>query len=82
MCGRYYRRSDKQRIAETIHLGRLPDGFVLPPDFNVAPTRFQPLIRADRETGERQLVTMRWGIVPYFAKSLSEFKGFSTINAK
>ena len=25
---------------------------------------------------------MRWGLIPYFAKSASEFKGFSTINAK
>jgi putative SOS response-associated peptidase YedK len=82
MCGRYYRRSDKQRIAEAFHLGRLPDGFVLPPDYNVAPTTFQPVIRADRETGEGELVTMRWGMVPYFAKSLADFKGFSTINAK
>src|SRR5258708_4695837 len=39
MCGRYYRRSDKQRIAEAFHLGKLSDGFVLLPwDYNVAPT--------------------------------------------
>jgi hypothetical protein len=25
MCGRYYRRSDKQRIAEVFQLGELPD---------------------------------------------------------
>jgi putative SOS response-associated peptidase YedK len=25
---------------------------------------------------------MRWGMVPHFAKSLADFKGFSTINAK
>lgn len=82
MCGRYYRRSDKQRIAEAFKLGRLPDGFVLPPDFNVAPSTSQPVIRANRETGERELEMMRWGLVPYFAKSPAEFKGFSTINAK
>jgi putative SOS response-associated peptidase YedK len=82
MCGRYYRRSDKQRIAEAFTLGKLRDGFVLPPDYNVAPTTFQPVIRAGKETGERELVAMRWGMVPNFAKSLSDFKGFSTINAK
>ena len=27
MCGCYYRRSDKQRIAEAFHLGQLPEGF-------------------------------------------------------
>ena len=82
MCGRYYRRSDKQRIAEAFRLGKLPDGFVLAPDYNVAPTSFQPVIREQRDTRERELVMMRWGMVPNFAKSLAEFKGLSTINAK
>jgi hypothetical protein len=36
--GRYFRCSDKQRIAEAFKLDRLPEGFVLPPDnYNVAP---------------------------------------------
>src|SRR5581483_3106259 len=83
MCGRYYRRSDKQRIAEAFRLGKLPDGFVLPDwDYNVAPTTMQPVIRLNRDTGEREMVLMRWGLIPYFAKSASDFKGFSTINAK
>jgi putative SOS response-associated peptidase YedK len=82
MCGRYYRRSDKQRIAEAFKLGKLPDGFVLPPDYNVAPTSFQPVIREQRDARERELVMMRWGLVPNFAKSLADFKGMSTINAK
>jgi putative SOS response-associated peptidase YedK len=83
MCGRYYRRSDKQRIAEAFLNGRLPDGFVLPPwDYNVAPTTFQPVIRNNRETAERELIMMRWGMVPHFAKSLADFKGLATINAK
>jgi putative SOS response-associated peptidase YedK len=82
VCGRYYRRSDKQRIAEAFKLGKLPEGFVLPPDYNVAPSTFQPVIRGERETGARELVMMRWGMVPYFAKSATAFKGFSTINAK
>jgi putative SOS response-associated peptidase YedK len=82
MCGRYYRRSDKQRIAEAFKLWKLPDDFVLPPDFNVAPSTFQPVIRDNRETGDRELEMMRWGLLPYFAKSPADFKGFSTINAK
>lgn len=82
MCGRYLRRSDKQRIAEAFRVGELPADYPLPPDFNVAPTTFQPVIRLSRDTGERELVPMRWGMVPYFAKSLDDWKGFSTINAK
>jgi len=82
MCGRYYRRSDKQRLAEAFRLGKLPDDFILPPDFNVAPTTFQPVIVNSRETSDRELALMRWGLVPFFARTAAEFKGFSTINAK
>ena len=83
MCGRYLRRADKQRIAEAFRLGELPEGFVLPEwDYNVAPTTFQPVIRNARETGRRELVLMRWGLVPTFATSLAEWKGVSTINAQ
>jgi putative SOS response-associated peptidase YedK len=82
MCGRYYRRSDKQRIAEAFHLRGDLDGMILPPwDYNVAPTSFQPVIRHAKETGERELVLMRWGMVPHFTKQLSDVKGVSTINA-
>jgi putative SOS response-associated peptidase YedK len=90
MCGRYYRRSDKQRLAEAFRLGKLPDGFVLPDwDYNVAPTTFQPVIREVRDPAAvapgdstRELVLMRWGLVPFHAKSLADYKGVSTINAK
>lgn len=82
MCGRYLRRSDKQRIGDAFHLGDLPDGFELPADYNVAPTTFQPVIRESRENGERELVLMRWGLIPFFTKSLNDVKGLSTINAR
>jgi putative SOS response-associated peptidase YedK len=83
MCGRYYRRSDKQRITEAFKLAKLPEGFVLPDwDYNVAPTTFQPVIRHNKQTAERELVLMRWGMVPHFATSLDDFKGLATINAK
>ena len=83
MCGRYYRRSDKQRIAEAFHLGTLDDiPLEAAPSYNIAPTTMQPAIRNNRDTGEREMVAMRWGMVPNFAKSLADFKGFSTINAK
>jgi putative SOS response-associated peptidase YedK len=82
MCGRYLRRSDKQRIAEALQVSKGLADLVLPPwDYNVAPTTFQPVIRADRDTGERELTLMRWGLVPYFANDLRRF-GYSTINAR
>lgn len=55
----------------------LPDA-----DSNVAPPTFQPVIRYNKETGDPELVLMRWGLVPHFAKRLTDFEGFSTINAQ
>lgn len=64
MCGRYQRKSDKQRLAEAFHLTGGLDGVELLPDEDVRPTTVQPIIRANRDTGERDLVLARWGFVP------------------
>jgi putative SOS response-associated peptidase YedK len=79
MCGRYARRSDKQKIAEhfAVHGLRPPD---FGPSWNVAPQTFQPIVRLSRDTGEREIVMMRWGLIPYWAKEPSI--GLRTINAK
>ena len=82
MCGPYLRRSDKQRIAEAFRVGELPEEFSLPLDNNIAPTTFQPVIRETRESSDRKMVLLRWGLIPYFAKSLADFRGISTINAR
>lgn len=55
MCGRYLRRSDKQRISEAFRLGQLPEEFPLQPDYNIAPATFQPVIRLNRDSGEREM---------------------------
>ena len=82
MCGRYLRRSDKQRIAEAFHVAKgLTDLVLSAWDYNVPPTTFQPVIRPDRDTGEREITLMRWGLVPFFARELKGF-GYSTINAR
>ena len=83
MCGRYVRRSDKQKIAEWFHVEH--EGVSLPmpdADYNVAPTTYQPIIRQSRETSAREMVLARWGLVPFFTKDLQEVKGLSTINAR
>jgi len=82
MCGRYYRRSDKKRIAEAFNLGRLPEAFELPPDWNMVPTTNQPIIRSARETGEREMVLMRWGLVPAKIADPDSFKIYTTTNAR
>jgi len=83
MCGRYVRRSDKQKIAESFRANPTPADFPLPDaDYNVAPTTYQPIIRQSRESGEREMVLARWGMVPFFTKDLNDVKGLSTINAR
>jgi putative SOS response-associated peptidase YedK len=75
MCGRYFRRSDKQRIAEAFKVG-VPPSFEILPDYNVAPTTFQPVI-----VEEREIRAMYWGLIPYWAEDPKKL-GVSTINAK
>jgi putative SOS response-associated peptidase YedK len=79
MCGRYVPRSDKQRIVEhfQVHGPSVPD---FGPSWNVAPQTFQPIVRLNRDTGERELVLMRWGLIPFWAKDPKI--GLHTINAK
>ncbi len=80
MCGRYYRRSDKQRIAEAFRIG-VPSSFEIPPDYNVAPSTMQPVVVEDRDSGERALRLMRWGLIPYWCDDPKTL-GVSTINAR
>ena len=80
ICGRYERHSDKQKIADAFKVGKLPPGFELSPDYNVAPQTFQPIVRLNRDTGERELTFMRWGRIPYWSKDSKV--AFSSINAR
>lgn len=46
-----------------------------PADYNVAPSTLQPVIRESKDEGNRELVMMRWGLIPFFTKQLSDVKG-------
>lgn len=78
MCGRYYSRATKQRIAEALKVG-VPVPFDIVPSYNVAPQTFQPVVRLNSE-GVPEMVMMRWGLIPFWAKDASI--GKTTINAK
>ena len=79
MCGRYtLTTSDQRRLGsrfqislddETPGLGR----------FNVAPSQEVLTVNAD-ESGEREAVASRWGLVPVWAKDLNA--GYKMINAR
>lgn len=65
MCGRYQRRSDKQRLAAAFQLGDV-DGLAvgLTPDHNAAPGSMQPVIFWDEQFGVRTLSMMFWKFLP------------------
>jgi putative SOS response-associated peptidase YedK len=81
MCGRYGRRADKQRIAEAMQVN--PNNVFeddLPPSYNVAPETYQPIVRLSRDSGERELALLRWGLVPFWSRDGKSL--FSSINAR
>ncbi|HVF64060.1 MAG TPA: SOS response-associated peptidase [Casimicrobiaceae bacterium] len=76
MCGRYELHSHPAAIA-------LAFGLRYPPEiharFNIAPTQSVPIIRQNT-LGERELVQVKWGLVPRWAKDPSI--GTKLINAR
>ena len=82
MCGRYVRRGDKQKIAEHfVRCRTRPSCQCRTRTTTWHRQRTSPIIRQSRETGGRELILARWGLVPFFTKDLKEIKGLSTINA-
>jgi putative SOS response-associated peptidase YedK len=59
MCGRYQRRSDKQRIAETFAVDAGLDETFFDPGDDFSPQSMQPVIYLN-DDGKRQLEIMRW----------------------
>jgi putative SOS response-associated peptidase YedK len=53
--------------------------FEVEPSYNIAPMTYQPVARLDRDTNERDLVPMRWGLVPSWARDANV--SYSTIHA-
>jgi putative SOS response-associated peptidase YedK len=82
MCGRYQRRSDKQKIAEAFRVGNI-DGLYLElaPTYNAAPQSMQPVIVWDPAGGSRMLQMMFWRFLPPQATDPKTFK-LDTINAR
>lgn len=60
MCGRYRRKSDKQRIADAFEVSVGLDEIDLAPEDDIAPGSVQPVVSITPE-GERRIELMRWG---------------------
>src|SRR5688572_27899939 len=68
MCGRFTLRTPLTVLAEQFlfDLNDAPAKVV--PRYNVAPTQELLALRVPESGGKRQLVTMRWGFTPSWAK--------------
>lgn len=75
MCGRYV-APDEASIEREFNL--VHQEWQFPSLFNVAPTQQVPILR--EVGGERRGSTVRWGLIPFFAKG--EPPKYSTINAR
>ena len=75
MCGRYV-SPDEASIEREFNL--VHQEWQFPASFNVAPTQQVPILREIR--GERRGSTVRWGLIPFFARG--EAPKYSTINAR
>ncbi|MBN2328715.1 MAG: SOS response-associated peptidase [Candidatus Omnitrophica bacterium] len=76
MCGRFSLISSEELIKKIFRLNRAP----LQRRFNIAPSQDAPVIRITHDCGDREMVWMRWGLVPSWAKDPSI--GSRMINAK
>ena len=50
------------------------------PSWNIAPTQDLTTLALDRETGERVIATMRWGLIPSWCRN--EKMAYATFNAR
>ena len=65
MCGRYAQFTPPEAIAEIF--GATLDSADIGPRYNAAPLQWLPVIR-QRPSGERVVQTLRWGLLPSWAK--------------
>jgi putative SOS response-associated peptidase YedK len=78
MCGRYRLSRRKQIIEEQFETPDWQGDWS--PRYNIAPTQPVPVIRQHPKDPVRQISTMRWGLIPHWAKDSSG--AASTINAR
>ena len=78
MCGRFAAQLPPEFIRRLFRTnGDVPN---IAASWNVAPTQPAMVVRLNRDTGERSLDVLRWGLVPFFTKDLK--KAERPINAR
>ena len=77
MCGRYSLTTAPEALRRIFGFVNLPN---LAPRYNVCPTQAAPVVRPRADGQGRELVSLRWGLVPPWSKDLSG--GARMINAR
>lgn len=77
MCGRYTFLAEPGEIAELFEVEVPP---ALSRRYNVSPTQDVPAVRFDTAAAHRELVVLRWGLIPFWAKDSGV--GARMINAR
>ena len=77
MCGRYLLTSPVDLLRQVFRFMERPN---LGPRYNIAPTQDVPIVRLTREGDRRELIMVRWGLVPYWADDVKI--GNRLINAR
>jgi putative SOS response-associated peptidase YedK len=92
MCGRYASSRRPEDLVEEFEIDKVAVPEALPPDYNVAPTKqVYAVVQRPADSGasgdagepsttERQLRSVKWGLVPFWAKDPSV--GNKMINAR
>jgi len=77
MCGRFTQTATPETIAKHF---KLPDVPLFTKNYNVSPSHKVAVVRLHAESGQRDAVLFRWGLIPSWAKDMKI--GFQCINAK
>ena len=77
MCGRFLLYTDPKTLEVKFHFYLAVD---LENRYNIAPSQDVPIVRYDPTNDRREMVKMRWGLVPFWAKD--EKIGNRMINAR
>jgi putative SOS response-associated peptidase YedK len=64
MCGRYMLTTPVDALRQLFLFTERPN---LAPRYNIAPTQEVPVVRRTRDGTARELIMVRWGLVPYWA---------------
>ena len=80
MCGRFVRATEARQFTDLIDEMATFSDIKLPPRFNIAPTQQALVAREHPDTRVRELVPLRWGLVPHWSKDSKT--GAKLINAR